>query len=47
MKEELEISEEQKQIVLNRIEKNRASPERMLNWDEVSDSLVVNLINLK
>ncbi|MCC9065824.1 hypothetical protein [Flavobacterium piscisymbiosum] len=45
MKQELEIPEEQKQIVLKRIEKSRISPERMLDWDEVSNSLVVNLIN--
>ncbi|CAM3409826.1 addiction module protein [Flavobacterium chungbukense] len=33
----IEIPEEHQKIVLNRIEKSKNSPERMLDWDDVSD----------
>lgn len=34
---DFEIPEEHQRIVLSRIEKSKNSPERMLDWDEVSD----------
>ena len=34
---DFEIPEEHQKIVLSRIEKSKTSPERMLDWDEVSD----------
>ncbi|WP_264538232.1 addiction module protein [Flavobacterium sp. N1736] len=36
-KDDIEIPIEHQKIVLNRIEKSKASPKRMLDWDEVSD----------
>jgi hypothetical protein len=36
-KDDIEIPIEHQKIVLSRIEKSKASPERMLDWDEVSD----------
>jgi len=36
---EIEISEEAKKIVLDRIEKSKTNPERLLDWDEVSENL--------
>lgn len=34
---DFEIPEEHQKIVLSRIEKSKKSPDRMLDWDEVSD----------
>ena len=36
--EEIEIPEEHKEIVRERIRKSNANPERLLNWDEVKDN---------
>lgn len=36
-KDDIEIPVEHQKIVLSRIEKSKTSPERMLDWDEVSD----------
>ncbi len=36
--EELEIPEEHKAIVRERIKKSKANPERLLNWDQVKDN---------
>ncbi|GAA6766920.1 hypothetical protein AAFH68_28670 [Flavobacterium sp. CGRL1] len=36
-KDDIEIPSEHQKIVLNRIEKSKTSPERMLDWDDVSD----------
>lgn len=36
-KDDIEIPVEHQKIVLSRIEKSKISPERMLDWDEVSD----------
>ncbi|MCD0465905.1 addiction module protein [Flavobacterium sp. ENC] len=36
-KDDIEIPAEHQKIVLSRIKKSKASPERMLDWDEVSD----------
>ncbi|RZJ54441.1 MAG: hypothetical protein EOO44_05055 [Flavobacterium sp.] len=33
----IEIPEEHQKIVLSRIEKSKNSPDRMLDWDQVSD----------
>lgn len=35
--DDIEIPTEHQKIVLDRIEKSKTSPERMLDWDEVSD----------
>jgi hypothetical protein len=34
----LEISEEHKNIVRNRIQMSHKNPERLLNWEEIKDS---------
>lgn len=36
-KDDIEIPIEHQKIVLNRIKKSKDSPERMLDWDNVSD----------
>lgn len=36
-KDDIEIPVEHQKKVLNRIKKSKISPERMLDWDEVSD----------
>ncbi|MWB93163.1 hypothetical protein GON26_02225 [Flavobacterium sp. GA093] len=36
-KDDIEIPIEHQKIVLERIQKSKNSPERMLDWDEVSD----------
>jgi len=36
--DEIEIPEEHKEIVRERIRKSKANPERLLNWDEVKDN---------
>ena len=36
-KDDIEIPVEHQKIVLERIQKSKISPERMLDWDEVSD----------
>ncbi|KQO26142.1 hypothetical protein ASF10_23580 [Flavobacterium sp. Leaf82] len=36
-KDDIEIPIEHQKRVLNRIEKSKVSPERMLDWDDVSD----------
>jgi len=36
--EDIEIPEEHKEIVRERIRKSNASPDRLLNWDEVKDN---------
>lgn len=36
-KDDIEIPSEHQKNVLNRIEKSKTSPERMLDWDDVSD----------
>ena len=35
----IEIPVEHQQIVLERMEKSKTNPERLLDWDEVSKSL--------
>lgn len=36
--EELEISEEHKAIVIERIKKSDQNPERLLDWDQIQDN---------
>lgn len=36
--EEMEIPEEHKAIVRERIQKSKANPERLLDWEQVKDS---------
>jgi len=44
MKDDIEIPIEHQKIVLTRIEKSKVSPERMLDWDEVSKQLTEELL---
>jgi len=37
--EETEIPIEHQRLVLSRLEKSKANPDRLLDWDEVSESL--------
>jgi len=37
--DQIEIHAEHQAIVTERIEKSRSNPERMLNWDKVSETL--------
>lgn len=37
--DQIEIPAEHQAIVRERIEKSRSNPERMLNWDKVSETL--------
>ena len=43
MKDDIEIPIEHQKTVLRRIEKSKSSPERMLDWDEVSKQLAEEL----
>lgn len=43
MKENIEIHIEHQKLVLSRIEKSKASPERMLDWDKVSEEVITSL----
>lgn len=36
--QEIEISEEHKRIVRNRIKESDQTPERLLNWNDIKDS---------
>jgi len=45
MTENISIHIEHKEIVLERIKKNKISPERMLDWDEVSDISILDFDN--
>ena len=38
-KEKTQISKEHQKLVLERIEKSKENPERLLDWDEVSKNL--------
>jgi hypothetical protein len=40
MNNEIEIPIEHQKIVLSRIEASKASPKRMLDWDEVSEKII-------
>lgn len=39
-KEGMEIPSEHQEIVLDRIKKSKAYPERMLDWDQVADTII-------
>ena len=39
-KEGMEIPTEHQEIVLDRIKKSKAHPERMLDWDQVADNII-------
>lgn len=38
-KEKTQISKKHQKLVIERIEKSKENPERLLNWDEVSENL--------
>ncbi len=40
MSDEIEIPIEHQKIVLSRIKNSKASPKRMLDWDEVSEEII-------
>ncbi|MEX0845332.1 MAG: addiction module protein [Balneolaceae bacterium] len=40
--EQMEIPEEHKAIVRERIQKSKANPERLLDWEQVKDSFTLD-----